>query len=67
MVFNVDYTDIRNILEFFQENNYKNLIKSIISMELDIDDEMLLDKIYDFYMDNDDISLISEEINRFVI
>ncbi|WP_297687895.1 hypothetical protein [uncultured Anaerococcus sp.] len=54
-------------MEFFQENNYKNLIKSIISMELDIDDEMLLDKIYDFYMDNDDISLISEEINRFVI
>lgn len=67
MVFNMDYTDIRNILEFFQENNYKNLIKSIISMELNIDDEMLLDKIYDFYMDNDDISLISEEIDRFVI
>lgn len=34
-------------------------------MELNLDNEILIDEIYNNYMDNDDISLLSEEIINY--
>ena len=61
----MNYKEVRKILEGLQQNNYKDLIKSIISMELNLYDEILLDHIYNNYMDNDDISLLSEELIKY--
>lgn len=61
----MNYKEVRKILEGLQQNNYKDLIKSIISMELNLYDEILLDEIYNNYMDNDDISLLSEELIKY--
>lgn len=63
----MNYKEVRKILEKLQKNNYKDLIKAIISMELNIDDEIFLNKTYDYYMGNDEISLISDEIIKFSI
>lgn len=65
MVFKMNYKEVRKILEGLQQNNYKDLIKAIISMELNLDNEILIDEIYNNYMDNDDISLLSEEIINY--
>lgn len=61
----MNYKEVRKILEGLQQNNYKDLIKAIISMELNLDNEILIDEIYNNYMDNDDISLLSEEIINY--
>lgn len=61
----MNYKEVKKILEGLQQNNYKDLIKAIISMELNLDDEILIDEIYNNYMDNDDVSLLSEEIINY--
>ena len=61
----MNYKDIRYILNNFQENNYKELIKAIISIELNLEDEIKLNEIYDYYIYNDDVFLINEKIMIF--
>ena len=61
----MNYKEVKKILEKLQQSNYKDLIKAIVSMELNLDDENLIDEIYNNYMDNDDISLLSEEIINY--
>lgn len=61
----MNYKEVKKILEKLQQSNYKDLIKAIVSMELNLDDENLIDQIYNNYMDNDDISLLSEEIINY--
>lgn len=43
--------------------NYEGFIKALISFEKGINDEEVLDKLYQEYMDNDDISLLSDEFD----
>ena len=62
----MEYKDIRKSLEDFSKENYKELIKALIGIEKRIEDENTLDKIYDEYMDNDAITLLSEEFDYIV-
>ena len=39
-------------------DNHKDLVKAIISVEKGIKDESVLDKLYNAYMDNDTINFI---------
>lgn len=52
--------DIRKSLEEISKENYKEFIKALIGIEKGIEDENALDEIYNKYMDNDTISLLSE-------
>ena len=58
--------DIRKSLEDFSKENYKEFIKALIGFEKGIEDENSLDEIYDKYMDNDTISLLSEEFDCII-
>lgn len=58
--------DIRKSLEDFSKENYKEFIKALIGIEKRIDDENALDEIYDKYMDNDTIPLLSEEFDCII-
>ena len=66
----MNYKYIREILEKMLNENYKDFIKAIISIEKEINNKILLDKIYDKFMKNDNINLLNEEfnymINRFI-
>ena len=55
----MEYKDIRENLEEISNENYKDFIKALIGIEKGIEDENVLDEIYDKYMDNDTISLLS--------
>lgn len=58
--------DIRKSLEEFSKENYKEFIKALIRIEKGIEDENALDEIYNKYMDNDTIPLLSEEFDYII-
>lgn len=61
------YKEIKSNLEKYAKENYKDLIKSIISLESPETSEKTLDEIYDYYMENDGVYLLSEEIREKLV
>ena len=58
------YKEIKENLEKYAKENYKDLIKAIISLENPETSEKTLDEIYEYYMENDGVFLLSEEIRE---
>ena len=58
------YKEIRNFLVEKSKTNYKDLIKSIISLESPQTNEDKLEEIYNYYMDNDEVFLLSDELRE---
>lgn len=58
------YKEIKENLEKYAKENYKDLIKAIISLENPETSAKTLDEIYEYYMENDGIYLLSEEIRE---
>lgn len=58
------YKEIKTFLEKQAEKNYKNLIKAIISLEKSEASEEKLEKVYEYYMENDVVFLLSDEIRE---
>ena len=63
---NMDYKTMRNQIEDMVNDNHKDFVKAIISMEKGINDESALDKLYDAYMDNDTVNLLHEEFDYMI-
>ena len=62
----MDYKTMRNRIEDMVNDNHKDFVKAIISMEKGINDESALDKLYDAYMDNDTVNLLHEEFDYMI-
>ena len=62
----MDYKTIRDTIEDMVNDNHKDFVKAIISMEKGINDESALDKLYDAYMDNDTVNLLHEEFDYMI-
>lgn len=56
------YKEIKENLEKYAKENYKDLIKAIINLESPETSEEKLDEIYEYYMENDGVYLLSKEI-----
>ena len=63
---NMDYTAIRDRIEDMVNDNHRDFVKAIISIEKGINDENVLDKLYDAYMDNDSLNLLHEEFDYMI-
>ena len=63
---NMDYKAMRNQIEDMVNDNHKDFVKAIISMEKGINDESALDKLYDAYMDNDTVNLLHEKFDYMI-
>lgn len=57
---------MRDKIEDMVQDNYKDFIKAVISMEKGINDESALDKLYDAYMANDTINLLHEDFDYMI-
>lgn len=55
----MDYKAVRDRIEDMANNNHRDFVKVIISIEKGINDESVLDKLYNAYMDNDSLNLIN--------
>ena len=62
----MDYKTIRNKIEDMVNDNHKDFVKAVISMEKGINDESALDKLYDAYMANDTINLLHEDFDYMI-
>ena len=62
----MDYKTMRNQIEDMVNDNHKDFVKAVISMEKGINDESALDKLYEAYMDNDTVNLLHEEFDYMI-
>ena len=62
----MDYKAMRERIEDMVNDNYRDFIKAMISIEKGINDESVLDKLYDAYMDNDSLNLLNEEFDYLI-
>lgn len=62
----MDYKTMRNQIEDMVNDNHKEFVKAIISVEKGINNESALDKLYDAYMDNDSLNLLHEEFDYMI-
>ena len=62
----MDYKTMRNQIEDMVNDNHKDFVKAVISMEKGINDEGALDKLYDAYMDSDSLNLLHEEFDYII-
>src|SRR3712207_1144627 len=62
----MNYKTMRNNMENIVNDNYKEFVKAIISIEKGINDESALDKLYDMHMENDTMNLLHEEFDYMI-
>ena len=62
----MDYKAMRDRIEDMANNNHRDFVKAIISIEKGIDDESVLDKLYNAYMDNDNLDLLNEDFDYMI-
>ena len=60
----MNYLSMKAILELLATKSYKELIKAILSFETNVEDEMILEKVYEFYFNEDGVTLLNEELKE---
>ena len=62
----MDYKVMRDRIEDMVNNNHRDFVKAIISIEKGVNDESVLEKLYDAYMVNDSLTLLNEEFDHMI-
>ena len=62
----MDYKAMRDRIEDMLNDNHRGFVKAIISIEKGVNDESVLEKLYDAYMDNDSLNLLHEEFDYMI-
>ena len=62
----MDYITMRARIEDIVNDNHRDFVKAIISIEKGINDESVLNKLYGAYMDNDSLNLLHEEFDYLI-
>ncbi len=62
----MDYNEIRNAVEKMGNENYRDLIKALVSFEKGINDEDALEKLYAEFMESDTKGLLHEDFDYMI-
>ena len=54
------YLEIVKIIDNIMDSDYKEFIKAMIYIETNIKDELVLEKLYQEYYENEDINLLND-------
>ena len=60
----MNYLEIKVKIAKIAEKNYKEFFKALLSFETNVEDEMILEKVYEFYFNEDDVTLLNEELKE---
>lgn len=60
----MEYLEIVKVIERISVSSYKEYIKAMIYIEKNIKDELVLDKLYQEYYENDDINLLNDFFDK---
>lgn len=59
---NKDFATMKETINTLSDMYHRDFVKSVVSLETGLNDDTLLDDLYDTYMRSDDMRLISDEI-----
>ena len=62
----MEYKDIRENLVEMMNDNYKDFIKALVSIEKGVNDEKALEEVYVLYMNNDTTGLLSDDFDYMI-
>ena len=62
----MNYKEMKKTIEQMANESHRNYVKALISFEKGINDEEILDKIYEDYMNHDNINLISDDFDYMI-
>ncbi|WP_276797364.1 hypothetical protein [Fusobacterium gonidiaformans] len=62
----MNYKDMKKEIEKMTDKSHAEFVKALISFEKNIDDEDILEKLYEEYMENDNMGLLSEEFDNMI-
>ncbi|WP_218654510.1 hypothetical protein [Streptococcus dysgalactiae] len=57
-----NFDTMKEALSEMEKDDYQEFIKAFLSLELSISDRTVLNQVYQDYMDEDDLSLVSDEL-----
>ena len=57
---------MKELLSDLMNNNYKEFVKSLVSIEMQIEDETILNEAYDRFIDDSEAGLIDERFNYYI-
>ena len=60
----MNYLEIKVKIAKIAEKNYKEFFKALLSFETNVEDEVILEKVYEFYFNEDDVTLLNEELKE---
>lgn len=60
----MEYLEIVKVIERISVSSYKEYIKAMIYIEKNIKDELVLDKLYQEYYENDNINLLNDFFDK---
>ena len=60
----MEFAKMRNMLLQFQETDYRNFVKALISIETNCTDEEKLDNMYEKFMEDDSVNLLNASITE---
>ena len=60
----MNYLEIKVKIAKIAEKNYKEFFKALLSFETNVEDEVILEKVYEFYFNEDGVTLLDEELKE---
>lgn len=57
-----NFDEVKKIITRLSENDYENFVKALICLETGIEDMEILTQKYHYYLNHDDIALLSAEL-----
>ena len=63
---NNSFESMKDTLSFLAEYNHSDFVKGIISLETGVENETVLDTVYDNYMNDSVMGLIDEKFSYFI-
>lgn len=58
----MDYKKMKKIFDKLAQESYEDFVKALIYFEKGIADEQQLKKLYEYYIENDEVGLLNEEL-----
>ena len=60
----MNYLEIKVKIAKIAEKNYKEFFKALLSFETNVEDEIILEKVYEYYFNEDGVTLLNEELKE---
>lgn len=63
----MEFSETKKSIEDMMKKDYKTFITSLISIEKDITNQEVLDRMYQKYMNTDEMNLLNDEFDEMII